>query len=162
MPFYVTRLQVLHGGIMLASVPDVAPISDSATIDVAVQALNAVHLEIAPATIASSRQFGDCDEIVVESSIPEGHSSFATFASIGVPAVLTAVAGPLTVTGSLGATDSTGVNPPGSRNSIAFPVLSLTELVDASPRLETDSATIDSIGGTPFGHPDEHLSVVRN
>lgn len=153
-------IEVRLGGTTIGSAPGVALLGDTVTIDAAALTLDAVRLEIAPVTIALSQLFGGYDEVTVESSILEGDLGFLTIASFGVPALFTAVAGPLTVTSSWGANDSTGTNPPTSGNAIMFPILSLTAIANANPRLEINSVTINSIDGTPFGHPGEHLTIV--
>lgn len=153
-------IEVRLGGLTIGSAPGVALTGDSVTVDAPALTLDAIRLEIAPTMVALSQPFGGYDEITIESAILEGDLSFATSASAGFPSLFTAVAGPLTVTGSWGATDSTGVNLPTSGNAIVFPVLSLIAIVNVNPRVELNSVTINSIDGTPFGHPGEHLTIV--
>jgi hypothetical protein len=130
------------------------------TVDNAALTLDAIRLEIAATTIALGQPFGGYDEITVESAILEGDLSFATIVSSGFPGLFTAVTGPLTVIGSWGATDSNGINPSTSGNSIVFPILSLVAVVNQNPRVEINSVTINSIDGDPFGHPGEHLTII--
>ena len=148
------------GGVTIGSSTGVPLTGDSITVDASALSVDAIRLEIAPTTISLSQLFGGYDEITVESAILEGDPSFGTTTSIGSSSLFTAVAGPLTVTGSWGATDSTGTNLPTSGNSISFPVLSLIAIVNVNPRVELNSVTINSIDGTPFGHPGEHLTIV--
>ena len=110
-------IEVRLGGTTIGSAPGVALLGDTVTIDAAALTLDAVRLEIAPVTISLSQSFGGYDEVTVESSILEGDLGFLTIASFGVPALFTAVAGPLTVTSSWGANDSTGTHPPTSGNA---------------------------------------------
>jgi len=140
----------------------VALTGDSVTVDTAALTLDAIRIVIAPTTISLSTSFGGYDEITVESAILEGTPSFATTASIGIPSLFTAVAGPLTVTGSWGATDSSGTNPATTGNPIVFDVLSLIAIVNVSPAVELDQVTINSIDGTPFGEPGKHLAIVAS
>lgn len=137
---------------------------DSITIDAdpGVLTIDAIRLEIAATTISLSQPFGGYDEITVESAVLEGAVGFHTSISSGVPSLFTAVAGPLTVTGSWGATDSTLTNPDTSGNPITYDVISLIAIVNQNPLVEMDSVTINSIDGTPFGHPGEHLTIVAN
>jgi hypothetical protein len=153
-------IDVRLGGVTIGSTNGVALIGDSITVDADALTLDAIRLEIAPLTITLSQPFGGYDEITVESAILEGDALFSTAFSIGVPSLFTAAAGPLTVTGSWGATDSLGINPPTSGQPISFPVLSVIAVVNQNPRVEINSVTINSIDGTPFGHPGEHLTIV--
>jgi len=153
-------IEVRLGGVVIGSSSGVALTGDSVTVDAAAMTLDGLRLEIAPTMISLSTPFGGYDEISVESAILEGDLSFATLSSIGVPSLFTAVAGPLTVTGSWGATDSSGTNPPTSGNAIIFPLVSVIGVVNVNPLVEINSVTINSIDGTPFGHPGEHLTIV--
>jgi len=154
-------IQVKHNGITLGSTTT-ALIGDSITIDADLQELQAARLEIAPTLIILSSAVWGYDEINVESAILEGDPGFSTIASIGDVSLFTAVAGPLTVTGSWSATDSSGTNPPAPSTPISFPVLSMTAIVNASPLFQIDSVTINSVDGTDFGFPGEHLSIVAD
>jgi hypothetical protein len=153
-------IDVKLGGVTIGSAPGVALLGDSVTVDDTALTIDAIRIDIASMMITLSQPFGGYDEITVESASLEGDPSFATSTSGGIPSFFTAVTGPLTVTGSWGATDSSGTNPPTSGNAITFPVLSLIAIVNTGPLLELNSVTINSIDGTPFGHPGEHLTIV--
>ena len=153
-------IAVRLGGVTIGSTNGVALIGDSITVDAAALTLDAIRLDIAPTTITLSEHFGGYDQIVVESALIEGDIGFSTITAIGIPTLFTAVAGSLTVTGSWGASDSLGVSPTVSGNLITFPVVSVIAVVNANPAVELDSVTINSIDGTPFGHPGEHLTIV--
>jgi hypothetical protein len=135
---------------------------DSITMDDTALTLDAIRLAIAPTTIFLSQSFGGYDVISVESAILEGGPSFASTAFFGIPSLFTALAGPLTVVGSWGATDSNGINPDTSGNPIVFDVLSLIAIVNANPVVEIDQVTINSIDGTPFGEAGKHLTIVAS
>ena len=154
------NIEVRLGGLTIGSASGVALTGGAITVDNAALTLDAIRLEIAATTIALGQPFGGYDEITVESAILEGDLSFATIVSSGVPELFTAVGGPLTVIGSWGATDSNGINPSTSGNSIVFPILSLVAVVNQNPRVEINSVTINSIDGDPFGHPGEHLTII--
>ena len=156
-------IDVKLGGVVIGSTTT-AITGDSITIDAdpSVLTIDAIRLEIAATTISLSQPFGGYDEITVESAVLEGAVGFHTSISSGVPSLFTAVAGPLTVTGSWGATDSTLINPDTSGNLITYDVLSLIAIVNNTPLVEMDSVTINSIDGTPYGHPGEHLTIVAN
>ena len=159
---YVDIYVKLGGGVIGSATAAIT--GDSITIDAdpSVLTIDAIRLEIAATTISLSQAFGGYDEITVESAVLEGNVDFATSSSMGVPSLFTAAAGPLTVTGSWGATDSTLVNPDTSGNLITYDVLSLIAIVNSTPLVEMDSVTINSIDGTPYGHPGEHLTIVAN
>ena len=154
-------IQVKHNGITLGSTTT-ALIGDSITIDADLLEVQAARLEIAPTLIILSSAVWGYDEINVGSAILEGDPGFSTIASIGDISLFTATAGPLTVSGSWSATDSSGTNPPAPSTPISFPVLSMTAIVHASPFFEINSVTINSVDGTNFGFPGEHLSIVAN
>ena len=155
-------IDVKVDGLVIGSSNGVALTGDSITVDAAALTLDAIRLEIAPTMITLSESFGGYDEITVESAILEGAIGFATTASSGIPTLFTAVAGPLEVTGSWGATDSNGINPATSGNPIVFDVLSLIAIVNVSPAVEIDQVTINSIDGTPFGEVGRHLTIVAS
>jgi len=154
-------IDVKLNGVVIGSATS-AITGDSITIDADAMTIDAIRLEIASTTIMLSESFGGYDEITVETAILEGDLAFATSSSIGVPTNFTAVAGPLTVTGSWGATDSGGVNPDTSGNPISFPVVAIIAVTNTNPLVEIDSVTINSLDGTPFGEPGKHLTIVAN
>jgi len=155
-------IDVRLGGVVIGSSLGVALTGDSVTVDTTALTFDAIRIEIAATTIILSQPFGGYDEISVESAILEGSLSFATTASSGISGLYTAVAGPLTVVGSWGATDSNGINPDTSGNPIVFDVLSLIAIVNSNPVVEIDQVTINSIDGTPFGEPGQHLTIVAS
>jgi hypothetical protein len=155
-------IDVKLGGVVIGSSLGVLLTGDSVTVDTTALTLDAIRLEIAPTTIFLSQSFGGYDVITVESAVLEGRLSFATVASAGVPNLFTAVAGPLTVVGSWGASDSNGINPDTNGNPIVFDVLSLIAIVNENPVVEIDQVTINSIDGTPFGEPGQHLTIVAS
>ena len=152
-------IQVKLDGSVIGSAT-AAVTGDSITIDTAALTIDAIRLEIASTIISLSVPFGGYDEITVESAVLEGNVDFVTSSSSGIPSLFIAVAGPLTVAGSWGATDSTLVNPTTSGNPISFDVLSIIAITNTNPLVEMDSVTINSIDGTPFGHPGEQLTIV--
>lgn len=154
-------IDVKLGGVTIGSATS-AITGDSITIDAAALTIDAIRLVIASTTITLSQAFGGYDEITVESAVLEGDPGFATSGAGGVPSNFTAVAGSLTVTGSWGATDSNGINPDTSGNLITFPVLSILAVVNTNPLVQIDSVTLNSIDGTPFGEPGQHLTIVAN
>ena len=155
-------IDVKLNGIVIGSSAGVALTGDSVTVDNTALTLDAIRLVFAPTTIFLSEHFGGYDEITVESAVLEGAPTFGTTASIGFPTLFTAVAGPLTVNGSWGATDSNGINPATSGNPINFDVLSLIAIVNVSPAVELDQITINSVDGTPFGETGKHLTIVAS
>lgn len=154
-------IDVKLNGVVIGSATS-AITGDSITIDSAALTIDAIRLEIASTTIMLSESFGGYDEITVESAILEGDPGFATSSAIGVPSLFTAVAGPLTVTGSWGATDSGGINPDTSGNPITFPVVAIIAVTNTDPLVQIDSVTINSLDGTPFGEPGKNLTIVAN
>ena len=153
-------IEVRLGGVTIGAAPGVALTGDTVTVDTAALTVDGLRLELAPTTISLTQPFGGYDEITVESAVLESDAFFSTLGSFGDAFLFTAVAGPFTVTGSWGATDSAGINPVTSGNAISFPVLSLIAIANLNPLLELNSVTINSIDGAPFGHPGEHLTIV--
>ena len=125
-------IEVRLGGVTIGAAPGVALTGDTVTVDAAALTVDGLRLELAPTSISLTQAFGGYDEITVESAVLESDGSFSTFSSAGSPFLFTAVAGPLTVTGSWGATDSNGVNPATSGNAISFPVLSLIAIANVN------------------------------
>ena len=155
-------IAVKLGGVVIGSSLGVALTGNSVTVDNTALTLDAIRIEIAPTTILLSQPFGGYDVITVESAVLEGTPSFATTVSAGISSLFTAVAGPLTVMGSWGATDSNGINLDTSGNLIVFDVLSLIAIVNTNPTIEIDQVTINSIDGTPFGEAGKHLTIVAS
>jgi hypothetical protein len=154
-------IDVKYNGTTIGSATT-AMIGGSVIIDADLLQLDALRLEISPTLIILSVAVWGYDQINVESAILEGDPGFNTIVAIGVPALFTAVAGPLTVTGAWSATDSSGINSPAPSTPISFPVLAMTAIVNVSPLVEIDSVTINSIDGTAFGFPGDHLTIVAN
>jgi len=155
-------IDVKLDGVVIGSTSGVALTGDSVTVDAAAMTVDAIRIEIAPTMISLSERFGGYDEITVESAILEGTMAFTTIGSCCFPSNFTAFAGPLTVNGSWGATDSTMVNPDTSGHSIIFDVLTLSAVVMTNPNLMIDQVTINSIDGTPFGEPGKFLTIVAS
>ncbi len=157
-------IDVKLDGVVIGTSAGVALTGDSIMMDTAALTLNALRIEIAPTLISLSTHFGGFDEISVESAIIEGDITFANLWSqdTGTPGLFSVGAGPLLVTGSWGATDSTGINAGTSGQPITFPVPTITGIIDASPGLRIDSVTMHSIEGTPFGEAGKHLTIVAS
>jgi hypothetical protein len=155
-------IDVKLDGVVIGSTSGVALTGDSVTVDAAAMTVDAIRIEIAPTMISLSERFGGYDEITVESAILEGTMAFTTIGSCCFPGNFTAFAGPLTVNGSWGATDSTMVNPPTSGHSIIFDVLTLNAVVMTNPNLRIDQVTINSIDGTPYGEAGKFLTIVAS
>lgn len=150
-------------GVNIGNAAGVALTGVNVTVDSTALTLDGIELTIAANTpIALSQAFGGYDNINIESATIQGDSAFSTVLNSGSSSNYNATAGPLVVTGSWGASDSTGVNAVTAGNPISFPVVSIIAIVSADPLLEINSVTINSIDGTPFGEVGEHLTIVAS
>jgi len=152
---YVDIVVKLTDGTQIGSAPNVSLTGDSITLDSAALSIEAIRVTISPTPIALTTPFGGYDNITVESAVLEGDASFSTLLGSGLPSHYTSLAGPLTVVGSWGATDSTGTNPATSGNGISFPVQSFTGVVSSTPSTVTiNSVTLNQLDGATYGETE--------
>lgn len=156
------NISVKLDGATIGYAPGVSLIGNTVTVDTAALEITGISVALEETTILLSTPFGGYDNITIETAVLTSDLGFATLVSFGTPDLFTAVASPLTVNGTWGATDSTGTNPDTSGNPIVFPVVSVTAVVNQSPFVQMDSVTINSVDGTPFGEVGRHLTVVAD
>ena len=156
------QITVMVGASMVGSATSPG-LTGTITLDPVLHSLNSLDLNIDPnISLVLSSAYGGYDSILIESASLTGDAGFGPLGMpIVNPASYITVAGSLTVNGSWSATDSLGVNPPAPSTGIAYPVGSVTAVVNTFPEISIIGVTLNSLSRDAFFEASD-LTVLAN
>lgn len=153
-------IQVLVGGVLIGT--GASPtLSGSVTLDSATPSIEALDVTLAPNILmVLTTAYGGYDEITIETASVVSAVGFGpTNPPIASGSSYTTYTGPIDVTGSWGATNSSGTPAGVSGNAIAYQMTEMISVVGPGTDVVITGVTLHSLDGATFGEASD-LTVV--